>query len=99
MPYTISPAARLDLEKASDYGDAVFGAAETDRYFGELDRIFETIADFPELARERSEYQPPVRIHRHRQHYLVYTVQPEGIRIVRVLRVEVDLDRYLQRTS
>ena len=66
MLYTISPAARLDLEEASDYGDAVFGTVETDRYFRELDRIFETIADFPELARERTEYVPPVRIHRHR---------------------------------
>lgn len=99
MLYTISPAARLDLEEASDYGDAVFGTVETDRYFRELDRIFETIADFPELARERTEYVPPVRIHRHRQHYVVYTLQTDGVRILRVLRAEVDLDRYLRRTS
>jgi len=98
MRDTIGGAASPDLEEASDYGDAVFEVVETHRYLVELDTILKTIVDFPELPRERGEYQPPVRIHRHRHHYLVYTVQPDGVRILRVLRVELDLDRSLRRT-
>lgn len=95
--YLVSPAARQDLEEASRYGDETFGVDQTDSYFAQLDRAFELIAEFPQLARERQEYDPPVRVHRHDRHYIVYTVLPDHVRILRVLRTEVDLARHLNR--
>jgi toxin ParE1/3/4 len=95
--YVVSPEARADLEEASRYGDAAFGVTRTDRDFAELDRVFGLVADFPQLARERTEFDPPVRIHRHGRHYIVYCVMPGHVRIVRVLREETDLGHHLRR--
>jgi toxin ParE1/3/4 len=39
----------------------------------------------PTLARERSEFTPPVRIHVHESHLIVYTVTDYHITILRLL--------------
>jgi toxin ParE1/3/4 len=95
--YVVSPAALADLDEASRYGDAAFGAARTDRYFADLDRVVELIAEFPQLARERTEFDPPVRIHHPGRHYIIYAALADHVRIVRVLRDETDLGRHLRR--
>jgi toxin ParE1/3/4 len=96
--YVLSPAALRDLEEGSRYGDMTFGEAATDRYFADLDRTFELIAQFPLIARERKEYDPPVRIHRHARHYVIYVALKRHVRVLRVLREEADLGRHLRRS-
>ena len=97
--FLVSPAARHDLEEASRYGDRTFGVERTDRYFEELDRVFQMLAEFPQLARERREFDPPVSVHRHGRHYIVYVSQTDHVRILRVLREESDLGRHVHRNS
>ena len=53
------------------------------------------IADNPRIAPERMEYMPPVRIHHHAKHYIVYLVEDDHILIVRLLRDEMDLTKHL----
>lgn len=62
-----------------------FGAAKADRYHAGLLDAFDMIARYPHLAPERSEFIPPVRLHRHEAHHLVYVLGEQGILIVRVL--------------
>jgi len=47
--------------------------------------MFETIAAMPTLARERSEFTPPVRIHVHESHPIVYTIAEDHVAILRLL--------------
>ena len=47
------------------------------------------------MARERSEFQPPMRLHSYRAHVIVYIVESSGILIVRVLHRRQDLERHL----
>jgi toxin ParE1/3/4 len=93
----LSPIARSDLQEASEYGDAAFGIHATDRYFKELDQVFELLAQFPSMARERSEFDPPVRVHHHGRHFIAYEIEQDQVRILRVLSDTVDLARYLRR--
>jgi toxin ParE1/3/4 len=39
----------------------------------------------PEIARERSEFTPTVRIHPSAQHVIIYRIQADHIEIIRVL--------------
>ena len=45
---------------------------------------------------ERLELVPPVRIHRHAHHLIVYLTLSDGINVVRVLHVNMDVDGQLE---
>jgi len=77
------------------YGFRNFGQAQADRYEQDLREVFDIIAESPRMAPERPEYAPPVRIHHHAKHYIVYLIEDDHILIVRILRDEVDLTRHL----
>jgi toxin ParE1/3/4 len=49
-----------------------------------LFREFERLVVLPEIARERTEYDPPVRIHPHRSHIIVYQVVDDQVLILRI---------------
>lgn len=97
MKYLLSPAAQADLADAARYGDATFGLAETDRYFAELDQVMQLLAEFPLMARERPEFDPPVRIHHHGRHYVVYRALKAHVRVLRILSDRSDLGRHLKQ--
>ena len=47
------------------------------------------------MTPEHREYRPPVRIHHHGKHYIIYLIESDHLLIVRILRDEVDLTRHL----
>jgi len=77
------------------YGLTNFGQIQAEKYEADLRKTIKVIADNPQLANERPEYKPPVRIHHHNKHYIVYLIEDHYILIVRILRDEVDLERQL----
>ncbi len=63
----------------------MFGAQQAENYHSELERKFGLLADNPAMARERMEIDPPVRVHPHGSHLIVYLADDAGdILIVRV---------------
>lgn len=77
------------------YGFQNFGKEQADRYEQSLRHVIGLNTENPRIAHERPEYRPPVRIHHHGKHYIVYLIETDHILIVRVLRDEVDLTRHL----
>ena len=73
-----------------------FGREQADRYEQSLRQVIDIIADNPRIAAERLEYDPPVRVHHHAKHQIIYLIEDTRIFIVRILRDEVDLARTLQ---
>lgn len=55
------------------------------------------LAAMPEMARERMEFSPPVWIHPHGRHLIVYRTRHDHIEIVRVLGGEQDWLAILNR--
>ncbi|MES2861998.1 MAG: type II toxin-antitoxin system RelE/ParE family toxin [Pseudomonadota bacterium] len=82
--YALSRQADEDMVLLYMDGAQRFGERRADAYHDGLETLFQTLADYPEMARLRSEYEPPVRIQRHRSHIVIYDTSADGILIVRV---------------
>jgi toxin ParE1/3/4 len=72
-----------------------FGQAQAERYHAGLAATFDLIDRNPRLARERAEFDPPVRLHPYGAHMIVYRVDESGVLIVRVLHGRQDWERHL----
>lgn len=85
MGYRLTRRAAADIRHIYSEGLRLFGAAQAARYHARLTRTFEMLADNPELARERAELSPPVRIHPCGAHIVVYRIEEDGgVLIIRV---------------
>lgn len=85
-PWTIRPKAELDLSDIWLYGDEIWGVKRANRYMKGLFAAFDVLTDFPEMARERAEFSPPVRMHPNGSHLILYVVQNDVVEIIRVLQ-------------
>ena len=84
MSYRISRKAEDDIVQLYLTGVRLFGAAQAERYHEGLERVFEFVAAHPLAVRERSEIDPPVRIHPYGAHLVIYMADDEGVLILRV---------------
>jgi toxin ParE1/3/4 len=86
--WRLAQAAEEDLIDVWLQGARRWDAMQADRYADALEGVFELLAAFPELVRERAELTPPLRVHPHGEHLLFYLARPEneggGVLIVRV---------------
>jgi toxin ParE1/3/4 len=83
--FRLAPRALADLDDIWRYSAETWSIEQADRYIDELARMFETITAMPTLARERRAFKPPVRIHVHESHLIVYTTTGDDVTIVRLL--------------
>jgi len=91
----LRPAARADLAGIWTDGASRWGVDQADRYTDALFALFNLLAAFPEMARERTEFYPPVRIHPSDAHLVIYRREGQGIEIIRVLHARQDLTAHL----
>ena len=85
LPVRLTPLSETDLEDIWSYSAENWSVDQADRYIDALAAAFDTIAHMPEIARERTDFTPPVRIHPSAQHVIIYRIQPNHIEIIRVL--------------
>lgn len=93
--WVIRPAAQVDLEKIWRHSALTWSVDQVDRYIDGLFGLFDLLADFPAMARERPEFRPPVRIHSHGAHMVIYRAQGEGVEIIRIVHAHQKLAAYL----
>lgn len=62
-----------------------WSAAQADRYTDILEDTLERLLFMPELARERGEFDPPVRIHPSAEHLIIYRIEGNQLLILRAL--------------
>ena len=77
------------------YGAQNFGQLTTESYFLDINQTFQFLAENPYVGSERTEFKPPVRIHPHGRHLIIYTIEDSFILIVRVLHQRMDVKHYL----
>ena len=82
--YRLAPAARRDLQAIWTYTAETWSVDQADRYLALLTGAFERLAENPHLARERTEFTPPVRVHAITSHLVIYLVLADHVLIVRV---------------
>ena len=93
--WVLRPAASADLEGIWLRGVAEWGPRQADLYADSLFAVFDLLAEFPALAREREEFVPPVRIHPVGAHLVIYLSHGPMVEIVRVLHARQNLMAYV----
>ncbi len=93
--FLVSKAAYNDIRSIAVYTQKTWGVARRRRYLSGLNDKFVTLADMPEMAPERCEFVPPVRIFPYEKHLIVYVHENAGILILRVLHRNMDIDAQL----
>ena len=88
--------AEQDLIEIWLYTFSEWGAKQADKYIDDLAGAFNLLAAQPHQCRERGEFSPPVRIHHHGHHLIVYLAVADGVNIVRVLHESMDVDSRLE---
>ncbi len=83
--YLLTPAARNDLEDIWRYTAQQWSMEQADRYTDILEDTFDRLLFMPEMARERSEFDPPVRIHPSAEHLIIYRIAGDHLAILRIL--------------
>ena len=83
--YRLTPKAEDDLEAIWRYSAGIWSTDQADPYIDTLIRTIKNIVALPTIARERLEFDPPVRIHPSAEHLIIYYIDADTIHIVRVL--------------
>lgn len=83
--YRLTPTAQRDLEDIWLYTAQTWSMAQADRYTDIIEDTFDRLLFMPEMARERLEFDPPVRIHPSAEHLIIYRVEEDQLVILRVL--------------
>ncbi|MDB4240793.1 type II toxin-antitoxin system RelE/ParE family toxin [Yoonia sp.] len=94
--YRLTPAAQNDLEDIWLHTSQRWSAAQADRYTDILEDTLERLLFMPEMARERSEFDPPVRIHPSSEHLIIYRTEDSHLAILRVLGAAQDWQAILR---
>jgi toxin ParE1/3/4 len=85
MELKLSVQAEEDIIAIAEHGIAMFGPIQAKRYHSDLFNTLDLIAKNPQMAREREEISPPVRIHPFKAHLIIYQIEQSGA--VFVIRV------------
>jgi toxin ParE1/3/4 len=94
--YRLTPAAQSDLEEIWLYTAQQWSFQQADRYTDILEDIFERLLFMPEMARARTEFDPPVRIHPSAEHLIIYRIEHDYLAILRVIGAGQDWQAILR---
>lgn len=94
--WVLRPAAEADLSAIWLQGAEIWGIDQAERYSDGLFAVFDLLAEFPEMARERGEFTLPLRIHPSGSHLVIYRQEGQGVEIIRILHAHQNLMAYLQ---
>lgn len=91
----LRPQATKDLSDIWDYTAATWSADQAEVYLRALNKAFQALAEFPEMARLRDEFTPPVRVHSFRKHLILYVAEENKIDIIRVVHSRANWAEFL----
>ena len=83
--YRLSPAAQHDLDGIWNYMAAAWSLAQAETYVRGLGDTMAMLVRHPEIACERKEIDPPVRLHPHRSHLIIYRIESGHLVVIRIL--------------
>ena len=86
----LTPNAQADLAAIWTYTAQTCSVAQADAYVTGIRKTLGLLLDTPEIARERHEIVPPVRIHRHRSHLIVYQIEAPFLDVIRIRHTHED---------
>ncbi len=83
--YQFTPKAEDDLEAIWRYSAETWSPDQADIYIDTLIHTIETLVAMPTIARERTEFVPPIRIHPAAEHLIIYCAKGDMLLVIRIL--------------
>jgi toxin ParE1/3/4 len=84
----LTPEAESDLEGIWVYTAKMWSVDQANAYTDDLVATLGLLASSPFMGRERTEFVPPVRVHRHQSHLIIYRVSTQDLDIVRIAHMK-----------
>ena len=81
----LRPLAQTDLSLIWDQTSTHWGQSKAVDYLRGLDQLFTLLADHPEIARERKDFRPSVRLHPYQSHLVIFTSTDTTLEVIRVV--------------
>jgi toxin ParE1/3/4 len=81
---TIKDIAVTDLDAIYWHSIETWGRQSARAYLEALESLLNLLSEQPEIARERNELAPPVRLHPFRSHLVIFTANATELDILRV---------------
>ena len=81
----LRPLAQADLRVIWDHTAGHWGQSKAEEYLLGMGRLFTLLADHPEIARERRDFRPPIRLHPFQSHLVIFTASDAALEIIRVV--------------
>lgn len=93
--FRVSRKAQADIRDIGRHTQRAWGIDQRRIYLAGLEAQFKLLATNPNLAPERTEFSPRVRLFPYRQHMIVYLPDDDGVLILRVLHHRMDVFQHL----
>lgn len=87
---TLRPLAEADLRQIWDYTRAHWGEAQAETYLQGLGQLFIFLTENSEIARERVEIHPPVRLYPYQSHLVIFICNDSTLEVIRVVHNRSD---------
>lgn len=91
----LTPAARGDLSQIWDYTEETWGAAQAEKYLGELYAAMQRLVADPDRGRACYEIRQGYRRFAIERHVIFYRAETDGLDVIRVLHQRMDPDLHL----
>ena len=91
----ITDSARLDLVEIGQYTEDRWGEKQRDKYLEDIDSCLYSLAEEPELGRDRSELRAGCYSYSVGKHVVFYTYDIEALYVLAVLHERMDFERHL----
>ena len=86
----LSDPARADLVAIWRHTAENWGRVQARAHLSGIDGFLATLADFPDMGRERRDIHPPVRLHPYRSHLVIYRADGLVLDVLRVVHNRSD---------
>jgi toxin ParE1/3/4 len=93
--YRLSPAALSDLDAIWDYTVRIWSVGQAETYIRAIGSAMSLLVRHPEIARERLEIRPPVRVYRSGSHLILYRIEDSWLNVLRIVHARQNWTTYL----
>lgn len=93
---SLRPLAEQDLDNIWLYSFQNWGEVQADSHFDHLSKAIELPGKTPLMCRERRGFTPPVHIHHHPSHLIIYVATEGGMDVVRVVHESMDIETLVE---
>lgn len=93
--YRLSSAAISDLDAIWDYSVRIWSVGQAETYIRAIANDMCLLVRHPEIARERLEIRPPVRVYRSGSHLILYRIEDSWLDLLRIVHARQNWTAYL----